>query len=161
MKDESKVHGQITIYKVKANGDVICLIDKHNTIHANMHNAFANSLITRNNDASIDYQVWGSYSDPAGTFIDGTYVGTGASGTNGLLSMSLSGSSARFLGTFNFLATKQINYFQMGRGYNSTGVSSLVTTPYALDKVLLTGSTWITYLNGEQLIMDWTVTVGI
>lgn len=153
--------GHITIYKIDVNGDRLVMYDHRNTLHSNMYNAFGNSLITRSNDASIDYMAWGTYNATAGTFIDGTYVGTGNVGTNSKLIMSLSGSSARFVGTFGFLATKQINYFQIGRGYNTPTSSSLITTPYAYNNTLNTGSTWITYENGETLIVDWTIVVGV
>ena len=165
MEEKMNAKGHIICYKVTDSGERIKVYEHKNTIHVNMYQGFANSLVTRNNDASIDYMCWGTYSHPAGTFMDGTYVGTGAyggvAGTNGRLTRSLTGSSARFLGTFGFTTTKQINIFQMGRGYNGVGLSSLNTSIYAYDNSQLYGSTWQTWNSGETLVVDWTITVGI
>lgn len=161
MEEKMNAKGHIICYKITNNGERIKVYEHRNTIHVNMYQGFANSLVTRNNDASIDYMCWGSYTDPYGTFADGTYAGTGATGTNNKLVMSLTGSSARFLGTFGFTTTKKINYFQMGRGYNGLALSSLNTTPYAYDRSQLDGSTWQTWNSGETLVVDWTITVGI
>jgi len=144
--EETKIKGHIVVYKINTNNERLKIYEHKNTIHVNMYTYFRNALTNRNYDASIDYMVWGSYNAPLGEFLDGTFIGTGAFGSNSKLVMTSVGSLAsKFTGTFAFLATKIINYFQLGRGYNDVGFSNLVTTPFAYDQSLLTGSKFVYY----------------
>jgi len=156
--------GRLEVWKVTAGGQRLQMFAKKNTINVDVYTAFRNSLLTRANEIGVDAIAWGSWKDPgAGTFIDSDYAGTTSAGTKGSLIQSQVGSiSAKFSGTFSFSTTKQINFFEIGDGYNvaGAGVTKLFTNRYAYDNSLLTGSTFLVYENGESLIIDWTLTVG-
>lgn len=155
--------GHLKVYKVGVNG-VRELIHEHkNTIGSLMQTNLAAVLISRSVEYGVDAIAWGSFKVAGGTFIDSSWAGTTSSGTQGALIQSAVGSNqAKFSGTFSFSSTKNINFFQLGRGYTAAGagVSALFTTIYNYDNSLLTGSTALTYNSGEALILDWITQVG-
>ena len=159
-----KIHGHLEAYKITSGGERLRMYGKKNTINVDLYTALRNSLLTRANEIAVDAIAWGSWKDPsAGSFVDSDYAGTTGAGTQGALIQSQVGSiAAKFSGTFSFSSTKQINFFELGDGYvpAAGGVTELFTNRYCYDNSLLTGSTYLTYENGESLIVDWTITVG-
>ena len=134
-----------------------------NTIFVTLYTNLRTVMISRSVEYGVDAIAWGSFKAPSGTFIDSSWAGTTSSGTQGALIQSAVGSiQAKFSGTFSFAGQKQLNYFELGRGYTpaAAGVTQLFTSRYAYDQSLLTGSTALTYESGDSFIINWTFTVG-
>ena len=157
------ITGHLRVYKVDAIGQRSLQYERFQTIGSLIQTNLCAVLISRSVEYGVDAIAWGSFKVAGGTFIDSDWAGTTSSGTKGALIQSAVGSNqAKFSGTFSFAATKNINFFQLGRGYTAAaaGISALFTTIYNYDNSLLTGSTALTYNNGEALILDWTTQVG-
>lgn len=160
--DSTKLFGRLEIYRVRNNIREL-VYEKKNTLNVTLYTNLRTVLISRSVEYGVDAIAWGSYKDPAGSFIDSDYAGTTSTGTQGGLVQSAVGSlQSKFSGTFSFTTTKSINFFELGRGYTPAagGVTQLFSGRYAYDNSLLTGSTSIQYVNGDSLIVDWTIQAG-
>lgn len=158
-----QITGHIQVYKIDALGKRTLQFEKKQTIGTSMYANIALVLTSRSVEYGVDAMAWGSFKAAGGTFIDSDWAGTTSSGTKGALIQSIVSSvTSKFSGTFSFSSTKQINFLQLGRGYTAAGagVSQLFTTIYNYDNSLLTGSTNLTYNNGESMIVDWSTNVG-
>jgi len=161
MNNLIKVTGQIEVYRVK-NSIRELIYWKNNLVSTPLLNNLAQTMIQRSIEIGVDAIAWGSFKVAGGTFIDSDWAGTTSSGTKGALIQSRTLSVVKHSGTFSFSTTKQINMFRMGRGYTAAGagVAELFTTLYNIDSSLLTGSTFLTYNNGDTLIVDWTNSIA-
>jgi len=160
-----KIYGHIEVYRCLSKDllDRELVYSRPNAIYITMQTRLRDVLINRSIQYGVDAIAWGSFYNPAGTFVDSDWSGTTSAGTKGALIQSAVGSiQAKFSGTFSFSSTKQINYFQLGQGYQAAGggISSLFSSLYNYDNSLLTGSTFLTYNNGDSLIVDWTNQMG-
>ena len=162
MKESLPIKGQIRVWKVR-DGIRTLEFEHNNAIYDTLKTNLRNVLVSRSVEYGVDAIAWGSWKDPAGSFIDSDWTGTTSSGTKGALIQSQVGAAqAKFSGTFTFSSTKSINYFELGRGYTPAagGVTQLMTGRYAHDQSLLLGSTSLTYDSGDSFIIDWTLTLG-
>jgi hypothetical protein len=157
-----KLKGNLEVWGVR-NGVRTLDHQEHNAIWVTLQTNLRNVLVNRSVEYGVDAIAWGSFSAPGGTFVDSSWAGTTSSGTQGgMIQSSIGTTKAKFSGTFTFSTTKQINYFELGRGYTAAGagVSALFTGRYAYDNSLNTGSTWLTYENGDSFVVDWTIQLG-
>ena len=168
MQEQFKAKGFIEVYRVRENVRSL-VFAKEQTIDTVLYTTLRNKLNAYDSagrGAGIDGITWGSMDGRSGTMVDGTCVGTwaaAAGGTGGnMIRSTPSTQQVKVSGTFTFLTTKNMKYFELGQGYvaAAAGVTSMVTTRYAYDNSILTGSTSLTYLNGESLIVDWTLQIG-
>ena len=160
--DSAKLFGKLEVYRVR-NSIRELVYSKKNTLNVTLYTNLRTVLISRSVEYGADAIGWGSFKSPAGSFIDSDYAGTTSTGTQGGLVQSAVGSlQAKFSGTFSFTTTKDMNFFELGRGYPpaAAGVTQLFTGRYAYDNSLLTGSAYIRYVNGDSLIIDWTIQAG-
>jgi hypothetical protein len=162
MESNIKPYGHITVRRIR-DGFIETLMDKRQTIGSAIKTNLAAVLYSRSVEYGVDAIAYGSFSSPGGTFVAGSWAGTTSGGTIGNLIMSNpAAGQAKFVGTFQFGATAQINYFGIGRGYTApaSGVSAIFTGLYAYDNSLNTGSTYLTYNSGDLLVVDWTITLS-
>jgi len=162
MNDYFKVKGNIQAYRVR-DGYKELMYEHHNTIGTQLYSNLRDYLITRTGNLCVEAIAWGSYGYSCGSYKESDYAGTTPYGTQGgLIQSSIGSLQAKFSGTFSFTSTKQINSFQMGNGYTpaNTGIIKLFTSPYCFDQSMITATTYLTYQNGDKLIIDWTITIG-
>jgi hypothetical protein len=161
MDDYFKTSGYLKVYRVRE-GYTELLHQHKNTINNVLLNNLAQAMISRSVDYGVDAIAWGSYVNAGGTYVDGTYCGTTGLGTGGGLVQGRIANLATYTGTFSFSTTKLINMFRMGRGYTAPagGVTELFTSLYTYDNSLLTGSTNLTYVTGDLMIINWSVQIG-
>lgn len=154
-------NGFLTVYRSR-NGYTDTVYKVKNAISSAMYNNLANVLVNRSVEYGYDAMAWGSFVTSCGSYVDSDYSGTTSTGTQGALIQSVSSNVVRISGTWTFSTTKQINMFRAGRGYTpaGAGVTELFTTLYNYDSSLLTGSTYLTYLNGDTMIIDWQTQIG-
>lgn len=157
------VEGHLEVIKVHRDGRREIIIDKKQTIGTLVITNLRNVLVSRSVEYGVDAIAWGSFKATAGSFIDSDFAGTTGSGTAGALIQSQVGSNqAKFSGTFSFSSSKSVNMWQLGRGYTAAGasVTALFSTIYAYDNSLLTGSTFVSFSNGDAQIVNWTLQLG-
>jgi len=157
-----QINGRVEVWKVRE-GHRLLVHENHNTIFQTLYTNLRNVLISRSVEYGVDAVAWGSWINPAGSYIDSDWAGTTSSGTQGAFIQSAVGNlTAKYSGTFSFGATKKFNYLELGRGYTAAGpaVTQLFTDRYAYDDSLLTGSTFLTWESGDAMIVDWSIQVG-
>jgi hypothetical protein len=158
-----KITGYLDVFKDK-NGNRELVYSHSNTIETAFYTALRNKLLNRDTTgrgAGIDGMTWGSRAS-TGTFVDGTYAGTFAAGSNANVVFSTpTVQQVKCIGTFPFLSTKSINYLEIGQGYNgSVAVTQCITTRYARQDNMYTGGNIISYESGETMIVSWTFQLG-
>lgn len=156
--------GHLEVWKIHGKtGFRELIIDKKQTIGTSLHTNLRTVLMSRSVEYGVDAIAWGSFKSPAGSFIDSNWAGTTGSGTQGALIQSAVGTNqVKFSGTFSFSGDKSANVFQLGRGYTAAGagITALFTTIYAYDVSLLTGSSFVSWGNGDSQIVNWTLQLG-
>jgi hypothetical protein len=166
MIDYTQMHGWLTVYKRTKSGIITCELNKHNTLTATFYTALRNKLVSRDSagrGASVDGITWGSFNNVCGSYVDGTYAGTFAAGSNANLVISTPTSQQiKCCATFSFSTTKYINYFELGQGYAApaTGIVQLITSQYAYDNSLFIGSNSLVYNSGETMWINWIQQLG-
>ncbi len=161
--EDLPIIGHIQAIKIHKNGFREVILDRFQNMGTSMFSNLRSVLISRSVEYGVDAMAWGSFKASAGTFIDSDWAGTTSTGTKGALVQASVGSLlATFSGTFSFSSTKQINGFFMGRGYTPAagGVTQLFTSIYNYDFSLLTGSTFVSFDNGDSLVVNWSNQVG-
>lgn len=164
-QEHFKIRGHLEVWKLHKGLWSMreLILDKHQTIGTSLHTNLRTVLMSRSVEYGVDAIAWGSFKVAGGTFIDSDYAGTTSTGTKGsLIQSSVGTNQVKFSGTFSFSTTKQVNFWQIGRGYTAAaaGVSALFTTIYAYDNSLLTGSSYVPYDNGDSQIVNWTLQLG-
>lgn len=162
MNDNFKIKGYIQAFKIR-DGYKELMYEHHNTIGSWLYSNLRYALIYRSVDVACDAIAWGSYKHIAGSYIDSSYAGTTSTGTIGnLIRTAIGYTQVKFSGTFPFTSQKLINSFQMGDGYTPAGigVNALFTNIYAYDNSMIAAVNYLTYENGDTLIIDWTLNIG-
>jgi hypothetical protein len=159
-----KITGYLDVFKDR-NGDRELVYSHSNTIETVFYTALRNKLLNRDSTgrgASIDGMTWGSRAS-SGTFVDGTYAGTFSAGSNANCVFSTPTiQQIKCIGTFPFLSTKNINYFEIGQVYNgSVGVTQCLNVRYARQDSMYTSGNIISYDSGETMIISWTFQLGV
>jgi len=161
MSDLIKVVGNLKVHRIR-NGYEELIYKNHNSINSVLLANLATTMISRSVNYGVDAMAWGSYRGAYGSFWDSDYAGTTGSGTKGGLVQGVIAGMATYTGTFTFSTNKSINMFRMGRGYTAAGagVTELFTSVYTYDSSLYNGGQSLSYVNGDLMILNWSIQVG-